>query len=134
MSEENKAIVRRAYEAMNSGNLALLGEVVSDSFVDHEELPGIPPTKEGLLQFFKGIRESFSDFRMSLDDMVAEGDKVFIRATMNGTHRSEFMGIPATGKQISVPVGDFVRLENGKVVEHWGVMDSGMMMQQLGVS
>ena len=66
--------------------------------------------------------------------MVAEGDKVFIRATMGGTHQGEFMGIPATGKRNEVPFGDFVRFEGGKVVEHWGVTDTGKMMEQLGVA
>lgn len=134
MSEENKAIVRGIYEAMNSGDLSGLAETISDSFVDHEELPGYPPTKEGTLQFFRALRDAFPDFRVNVEDMVAEDDKVIIRATMRGTHSGDFMGIAATGKQVQVPMADFLRLENGKVLEHWGVMDNGAMMQQLGVS
>lgn len=133
MSEENKALVRRAYDAMNSGDFASLDEIISDTFVEHEEMPGVAPTKEGVLQYFKAMRDAFGDFRMSLDDMIAEGDKVFLRGSMSGTHNGEFMGIPATGKKINVPMGDFLRIDNGKVVEHWGVTDSGAMMQQLGM-
>lgn len=134
MSEENKAIVRRLYEAINSGDYPAIGGVISDAFVDHEEFPGFAPTKEGTLQFFKALRESFPDARMNVDDMIAEGEKVSVRATMSGTHRGEFMGIAATGKRVNVPLSDYMRLENGKLVEHWGVMDNGAMMQQLGIA
>jgi predicted ester cyclase len=63
--------------------------------------------------------------------MVAEGDKVFVRATMQGIQRAEFLGIPSKGKPMLVPVADVLRFENGRIVEHWGVMDTGQMMEQL---
>ena len=132
MSEENKAMVRRLYEAVNSGDMSALEASIAESFVDHEEVPGFPPTKEGTIQFFGALREAFPDLRMSVEDVLAEGDKVSVRAMMSGTHEREFAGMPATGKKINVPLIDHLRLENGKVVEHWGVMDSGAMMQQLG--
>ena len=66
-----------------------------------------------------------------VDDLIAEGDKVFVRARMTGTHQGEFMGIPATGRTIDVGVADFIRFDNGLFVEHWGVMDTGALMQQL---
>ena len=133
MSEENKALVRRVYEAISAGNLEVLRDAISDGFVEHEEFPGLEASssKEGAVRQFELLRAAFPDFSISLDDMVAEGDKVFIRATMRGTHRGEFMGMPATGKQITVPVGDFIRIVDGKAVEHWGVTDTGAMMQQL---
>jgi steroid delta-isomerase-like uncharacterized protein len=134
MSEKNKAIVRRAYEAMRKGDLATLADVIADDFVEHETMFDVPPTKEGTLQLFKALRASFPDLTMQLQDMIAEGDKVFIRATMIGTHQGEFLGVPATGKQINVPMGDFLRFRDGKVVEHWGVTDTGVMMEQLGVA
>ena len=68
---------------------------------------------------------------MTIEDILAEGDRVVIRAKMSGTHQGNFAGIPATGKQIDVPFADFVRFEGNKVVEHWGVTDSGAMMEQL---
>jgi steroid delta-isomerase-like uncharacterized protein len=133
MSEQNKAAVRRAYSAMSNGNFALLADIIADDFVEHETSLGQPPTKEGTLQLFRAMRDAFPDLRFDLHDMIAEGDKVFVRATMNGTQQGEFMGIPATRKQISVPIGDFLRFRGDKVVEHWGVTDSGAMMQQLGI-
>lgn len=134
MSEENKELVRRAYDAMKAGDTAFLREVMADNFVEHEEMPGIEPTKEGVLQYFETMRSAFSNFAMVIDDLAAEGDKVFVRARMTGTHQGEFMGIPATGKQIDVPTADFLRIENGKAVEHWGVTDTGAMLMQLGVA
>jgi steroid delta-isomerase-like uncharacterized protein len=133
MSEENKEVARRFYEAINAGRLEIIDELVAPNLVEHEEFPGISGGREGVRQFFQMIRTAFPDFTMTMDDMVAEGDRVFIRATMRGTHKGEFMGIPATGRQIEVPTGDFARFEGGKVVEHWGVTDTGKMMQQLGV-
>ncbi|MEK7214558.1 MAG: ester cyclase [Chloroflexota bacterium] len=134
MSEENKAAVRRFYAQINKGNLGIIDELVADNFVEHDEFPGLTPTKDGVRQLFQLMRAAFPDLQMVAEDMVAEGDKVFVRASMRGTHRGEFMGIPATGRQVNVPMGDFVRLTNGKIVEHWGATDTGMMMQQLGVA
>ena len=68
---------------------------------------------------------------MTIEDILAEGDRVVVRAKMSGTHQGDFMGIPATGKRIDVPFADFVRFEGGKVVEHWGATDTGAMMEQL---
>jgi predicted ester cyclase len=77
------------------------------------------------------MRAAFRDFAMTIEDMVAEGDKVFIRATMKGTQQGEFMGIPASGKQMAVPCADLVRISGGRILEHWGITDTGAMMRQL---
>ena len=74
----------------------------------------------------------FPDLTFSAEDMIAEGDKVAVRFTMRGTHKGEFMGVPATGKQFEVSGIDIVRFAGGKAVEHWGVTDTMAMMQQLG--
>jgi predicted ester cyclase len=79
------------------------------------------------------FRSAFPDFKATINDIIAEGDKVVIRMTWNGTHRGEFMGIPPTGKRVSFGVFDILRIAGGKFVEHWGQMDSMLMMQQLGV-
>ncbi len=133
MSEANKALARRFYDEINKGNLAIIDELLADGFVDHEEIPGIEPAKAGIRQWFTVVRTAFPDLRLIQEDVVAEGDKVFIRARMTGTHRGEFMGIPATGKQIDVPFADIIRVAGGQAVEHWGITDTGAMMQQLGV-
>lgn len=133
MSEANKAAVRRFYEELNKGNLAAIDEFVAHDFVEHDEFPGLEPTREGVKQLFQMMMAAFPDLEMVAEDMVSEGDKVFVRARMRGTHQGEFMGIPATGRRFDVPMGDFVRFTDGKVIEHWGATDTGMMMQQLGV-
>jgi steroid delta-isomerase-like uncharacterized protein len=133
MSDENKALMRRFYdEVVNGKNIALIDELATPDFVDHEAFPGISGDREGLKQFFAMMRAAFPDFRMDVDDLIAEGDKVVARATMTGTHQGEFMGIPATGKKFSVSTIDIVRLSGGKAAEHWGVTDTGSMMEQLG--
>jgi predicted ester cyclase len=78
------------------------------------------------------LRGVFPDFKATIDDMIAEGDKGVIRQTWSGTQRGEFMGIPPTGKRVSFGVIDIIRIAGGKVVEHWGQMDTMSMMQQLG--
>ena len=132
MSEANKAVAKRLYESINAGRLEIVDEVVAENFVEHERFPGVEPNREGVRQMFEMMRNAFPDFQMTIEDMIAEGDRVFIRALMAGTHKGEFLGMAPTGKRIAVPFADFVRLEAGRVVEHWGVTDSGAMMQQLG--
>lgn len=128
---DNKALARRFYDEMNAGNIGIIDELIDENFVEHEELPGQTSGREGLRQFFQSVRQAFPDLSMAIEDMVAEDDKVFIRATMNGTQRGEFMGIPAQGRQMTVPFADIVRFERGRVVEHWGITDTGAMTRQL---
>ena len=80
---------------------------------------------------FEMFRTAFPDGKFEVEDLIAEGDKVFVRARMTGTHQGEFMGMPAAGRTINVGVADFLRIEDGQAVEHWGVTDTGAMMQQL---
>lgn len=131
VSEANKAIVREVYASLNAGKLDKFEAVLAENVVEHDEFPGLEPTREGVVKFFQIMRAAFPDLAMRIDDMIAEGDKVFVRATMTGTHQGTFMDIPATGRTIAVPLGDYVRFENGKVAEHWGVTDTGKMMEQL---
>ena len=133
MSEQNKANIRRFYdEVFNAGNIAVVDELVASNFVDHEEFPGLSGGRDGLKQFVTMMRTAFPDARMDVDDLIAEGDKVVARLTMSGTQRGEFAGIPASGKSMNVTTIDIIRFENGQAVEHWGVMDSAKMMEQLG--
>ena len=134
MSEENKAVVHSAYAAINAGDLDALAALIAEDLVEHDVVPGMPPTKAGVIQFFTDMRKSFSGFTLTVHDIVAEGDKVFTRTTMSGTNVGEFMGMPATRKQVEVPIADYFRLANGKVAEHWGVTDTGTMKEQLGAS
>jgi steroid delta-isomerase-like uncharacterized protein len=135
MQQDNKSAVQRFYqEVINERNLELIDEMLTPDFIEHEEVPGLAPGPEGARQFFAMIRAGFPDFQMSIEDVVAEGDKVVVRSTLTGTHKGEFMGIPASEKRISVPVIDILRLADGKVAEHWGLTDNATMMQQLGAA
>jgi steroid delta-isomerase-like uncharacterized protein len=132
--EQNKVLVRQMVEEIfNRGNLSLANEFLAPDFVEREELPpGMPSDREGVTQLTTMLRSGFPDFKATIDDIIAEDDKVVIRQTWSGTHRGEFMGVPPTGKSVSFGVIDFIRVDGGKFVEHWGQMDTMGMMQQLG--
>ena len=134
-AEQNKALVRRFVEEIfNRGNMSVADEIGAPDFVEHEELPpGIPSDREGVKQLTTMLRSAFPDFKATIDDIIAEGDKVVIRMTWSGTQKGEFMGIPPTGKSVTFGVIDILRIAGGKMVEHWGQMDEMGMMQQLGV-
>ncbi|KRT73352.1 MAG: hypothetical protein XU12_C0010G0090 [Deltaproteobacteria bacterium CSP1-8] len=132
--EQNKALLSRIIkEVFNQGKISLIDDLLAPGFVEHEELPpGIPPGREAVKQHCTLFRSAFPDLKVTIDDTIAEGDKVAVRCTWSGTHEGEFMGIPPTGKSVSFGVIDIVRIAGGKVVEHWGQMDAMRMMQQLG--
>jgi len=134
-TEQNKALLRRLMEEVfNRGNTGLIDELFAPDFVEHEQLPpGIPAGSEGVKQMSTMFRSAFPDFKATIDDMIAEGDKVVARSTWSGTHKGEFMGIAPTGKRVSFGVIDIVRIAGGKFVEHWGQMDNLGLMQQLGI-
>ena len=127
----NKALARQFFKRMSAGDLSAVDELVADDYVEHEQVPGLAPGKAGVRQLFEMFHSAFGEAAVEVDDMIAEGDKVFVLARMTGTHRGEFMGIPATGRTIDVCVCDYFRVEAGVLAEHWGVMDAAGMMQQL---
>jgi steroid delta-isomerase-like uncharacterized protein len=133
-TQDNKALVRQMVEVIfNQGDVSRADEFLAPDFVEHEELPpGVPGGREGVKQLTAMFRAAFPDFKATIDDIVAEGDKVVIRMTWSGTHKGEFMGIPATGRRVSFGVIDIIRVAGAKGVEHWGQMDSAGLMQQLG--
>ncbi len=108
---------------------------VADDMIEHEELPfpDSPQGKVGVGAMFASMFAAFPDFAMTVEDTIVDDDKVVIRVRATGTHQGEFMGIPATGNRIDVPLIDIMRIRDRKIAEHWGVMDGGVMMQQLGV-
>jgi steroid delta-isomerase-like uncharacterized protein len=136
VSEQIKARVRQFYdEVVNGGDLDRVEEFCTEDFVDHEEFPGIPPTRDGVRQFFGLMREAFPDFRVDIEDLIVEGDRVAVRMTMSGTQQGEFMGVPATGRRFSVDGVDILRMEGSEqAAEHWGVTDVMSLMQQLGAT
>ena len=129
-----EALTRRFYdEVFVQGKLDLIDEFVHDDFVEHEELPGLPPGKEGLRVFTTMMREAFPDLSVTVNDIIVGGNKLVSRIRLSGTHNGEFMGIPPTGKTIDVQAIDIMAFRDGKATEHWGVTDQMAMMQQLGV-
>ena len=134
MSEENKALFRRATEEVfNKGNLDAIDEFMAPDMVDHSLVPGQDPGPEGFKKLVTMFRAAFPDLHSTVEDLIAEGDKVVGRMTTRGTHQGEFMGIAATGKQIEFSEIHIIRIAGGKAVEHWGISDDMGMMQQLGV-
>lgn len=134
MSEELKALARRAYSIMGAdgGDLNQLDDLAAPDFVDHNPDPDQAPGAEGVKAAFRGMREAFPDLKVNPEAIYVDGDTVIARVRITGTHGGEFMGMPPTGKPIDVQVIDIVRIENGKAVERWGVFDGLAMMQQLG--
>jgi steroid delta-isomerase-like uncharacterized protein len=133
-ARENKTTVRRFVDEVQSGgNIDAIDELCSPEFVNHSAPPGVPSNCEGVKQLTAMFRQAFPDSYFTVEDMVAEGDKVATRKTFHGTHQGEFMGIPPTGQQVSIGLIDIVRIAGGQVVEHWSMVDNLGMMQQLGV-
>jgi predicted ester cyclase len=134
-AEENKKVIRRVWEeAMNKGNLAVADEVMAANYVFHG--PGGVDAKgpEGFKQYITIYRTAFPDLHCTIDDMVAEGDKVVSRFTLRGTHKGDLMGIAPTGKKAEIMGIAMNRFAGGKEVEAWGSYDMLKMYQQLGIS
>jgi steroid delta-isomerase-like uncharacterized protein len=126
--------MRSAYEGISAGDLAGFGELVADDFVEHDEVPGVPPTKQGTLDYFRMLLTAFPDMRMDVEDLIANEDKTVARVKATATHQGEFMGVPPTGNRVEVQLIDIMRFNDaGLVCEHWGVVDMLSLMQQLGV-
>ena len=134
MSEENKAIARRIFEEVwGAYNLDKVEEYYAANLIDHNELPGFPPGREGVKASVSMFASALSDNDIAVEDQIAEGDKVVTRWTAHGTHQGELMGIPATDKSSTITGINVDRITNGKIVESWGIFDQFGMMQQLGV-
>ena len=132
-AEENKAIHRRLFEeVLNQGKLDVIDEIIADDYIYH--IPGSPDIHgpEGLKQYVSMGRTSFPDIKFTVDDQIAEGDKVVTRFTVTGTHKGEFMGIPPTGVQTTWTGIVIARVADGKFVEAWVNSDALGMLQQLG--
>ena len=130
--EKNKAIVQRCIEEVDKGNWAIFDELLTRDYVYH--MPGRPKpmTREESEELVRSVRAAFPDGRLTIEDMIAEGDKVVTRYTSSGTHKGEFMGIAATGKKVVVTGIVISRIDQGKIVEEWEQLDTLGFMVQLG--
>jgi predicted ester cyclase len=129
-AEENKVMFRKVIvEAFNMGNYDVLREIFNPTFIENQF--GLHPTIEGMQGDIQFLRKAFPDFKLTIDEIVADGDRVWARSTAHGTNLGGFMG-PPNGKSFTISVFDEVRFENGKIVEHWGSPDRFAMMAQIG--
>ena len=130
--EQNKNIIRRYQDAYNNNDLDALDEVVAVDILTPKIMPGMASGLEGAKAVHRTSLLGMPDFRTTIDDLIAEGDKVVARVTMTGTHTGAFWGFPATGKKVLFTGIYIARIENGKIVEHWGEEDGISLMQQIG--
>ncbi len=134
-AEDYKMLARRAFaELANTGNMALVDELVAQGFVRHD-LGGGPDIRgpQGVKLFVAALRTAFPDIETTVEDIIAEGDKVVVRFTARGTHKGTFQGIAPTGRQFTITGINIYRIEAGKAAETWQLMDALGLMQQLGV-
>jgi len=133
-TEVNKASMRRFYdEVFNKKNRAAIDEFIDPTQVDHAAPPGTPGGLEGAKHTVTMYLTAFPDLHFTVEDLIAEGDKVVARLTVRGTQLGAFMGTPPTGKQATSTAIDINRMAGGKSVEHWLNMDTLGLLQQLGV-
>lgn len=133
MSTQTKLILRRFFEELfNQGNLAAADEIVSTNYLNHNAAPGETPGRAGLTQFVTSLHTAFRDLNFTLEDQVAEGDKVVTRWSATGIHQGEFAGIPATGKPVVITAINIHRVVDDHIQEGWLNWDALGLLQQLG--
>ncbi len=135
MSEENKAVVRRAIEQVwNQGNFAVVDELIASDYIGHSSMPsGETHERDGYKQFYSILRQGFPDIQFSVEEQIAEGDKVVTRWIARVTHTGEFQGISPTGKCGTITGITVERVANSKIVECWTNADDLGLMRLLGV-
>jgi len=131
--QQNKSLLKRFISEVNKGNFNVIDELFAEDYVNRYPAPGATPNKEGFKQVLVGTRKTFPDFHWSLEDIIAEGDKVAYRLTMQGTDTGGFMGMPPTGKKVSIAGVSILRFANCKAVEHWYIGDNMTLFHQLGL-
>ncbi len=130
----NKAVVTEYYaEVINKHDRLALPTYLSADAVDHSAPAGFPQGVEGAAMLFGMYWGAFPTIRYEVNDMIAEGDRIVVRATLTGTHDGPFMGLPATGRAISVGLLEMLRCADGKIVEHWGGIQDLSLFGQLGI-
>ena len=135
MSEKNKALARLFYEEVfNKGSVAAIDELVAPGFVIHTPMPGMGQGIEDLKQMLAMFISAFPDLQVTVDEVVAEGDSVAVRHTMQGTHQGDLMGIPPTGKHFSNRGIDLIHISRGKATAVWHFEEEISFYEQLGIA
>ena len=135
MSSAEELVRRLIEEGFNAGDLSAVDDLIPPSFVEHQNFgPDHAPGAEGAKAVIVSLRRAFPDFHLAIDDLVVDGDTVWLRMTGTGTNDGPFMGHAPTGRQMRTDVFDVLRVENGRIVEHWGVPDRLGTLFQLGLA
>ncbi len=130
MSEENKALVRQWFAEVDKGNPAAEDTFLADDYIDHDPpLPDMAPGREGVKQANALLRTAFPDTEHTIEDQIAEGDKVMTRLSAQGTFQGECLGIPPNGTVVNLKGIAIHRIAGGKFVEHWGASDTRFLRQ-----
>jgi predicted ester cyclase len=132
-TETQKMIERIPLEVINNNKFELIDEIYAPNYVEHTPQPGVPPTREGFKQTAMALKKAFPDLRYTIDDVIDGGDRIVHRLTASGTMKGDFAGMPATGKHATWTEVHIGRVVNGRLTEHWGVIDQLSMLVQLGV-
>src|SRR5260370_17431877 len=133
VSDEAKAVVRRnTEEVQGKGKFEVFEELFADDFVDHTSQPGTTPDKAGVRKLYTYMRQAFPDFYAEIHWQLADGDRVTTYKTYHGTHKGPFLGIAPTHRKIHFETVDVMRVQKGKITDHWGVGNLLSLMQQIG--
>ena len=133
-TEENKALVRSVYDAINAKDPDALDGLMAADMNSNTRFPHADGGLQGFKESFKAALASFPDYAITIDDQIAEGDKVVTRYTASGTQEGDFMGVAPTGERVELVGIDIDRIEDGKIVEHWSEASLDELMVKLGVA
>ncbi len=128
-----RLIERIPLEILNNGNFALIDEIFATDFVEHTTQPGVAPTRAGFKQTAMALKTAFPDLHYVIEDSIESGDRIVHRLTASGTMKADFMGMTATGKRATWTEFHMGRIANGRLAEHWGLVDQLGMLVQLGI-
>ena len=128
--ETNKAVVRDYLTELDRGNFEIMDEVFAPELTFH--FPGSPPMdRQATMDFVKGAYSAFPDMQHTIEDLIAEGNRVVLRAMDRGTHKGEFLGLPGTGKQVTITAIAIFRMADGKIAEIWEEADLAGLTRQI---
>ncbi len=134
MSKESNINAQKKFgEAVNTGNLQVMHDLVASGCVDHDPAPGQAPGPEGYIEFFSMMRTAFPDFHLDVEQLVADDENVAFAYTATGTHSGEFMGIAPTGRSVKFRGLQISKFKDGKMVQRWGSSDELGLLKQLGI-
>jgi predicted ester cyclase len=121
--EDNKKLACRFWELFHDDGMQLVDEIISDDFV-HHSWPWVGPGRDGLKDLVANLTSGFSEYHYDIEDVIAEGDKVVVRLSESGAHTGDLFGMPPTGNRFELTAIHILRIDNGKIVEHWREQDT----------